>query len=105
MPDDVSSLGTVVTVRDLDEGKMVTVEISEPEILSFDLHGEDLMDARARARALVGAGFAKSGFLRSPDLALEVPRLERRTEVVNKQEIQEDLWSYEIRVRPGFVLE
>lgn len=104
-PTDVTVFGNVTSVRDLDEGKMVTVELRTPRVGPSTNVEERIRDFRARARALVGAGFAKEGFLRKADLELDAPKLRRRTDIVSKKEIEEGLWSYDIRVRPGVILQ
>lgn len=100
----VTVFGNVTNVTDLDEGKRVTVEIRATD-LSIDRMRTSLTDVRARARAMVGAGFAKEGFARTRDLGLEAPRIERRTEIVDKTRIGDNLWSYTIIVKPGVVLQ
>lgn len=95
-------MGNVTNVTDLMEGKRVTVEIRAAD-LGIERMRISLTDARARGRALVGAGFKDEGFLMEPDLGVHVPELERKTEIVDKTKIGDNLWSYTINVRPGVV--
>lgn len=99
MPGDNTIIANVTNVVDTSDGKRVTVEV---RVLNSDVL-DTVRDNRARARALVGAGFAKEGFIRNLDFELQLPRLERRTEIISKDKIGDDLWSYTIKVRSGVI--
>lgn len=94
--------GNVIRIED-DGTRVVNVDIGDTRLSGR--MGGSLREAKARARALVVAGFADEGFVRNANLALEVPDLERRTEIVDERKVSEDGYSYTIRVRPGVVLE
>lgn len=99
-------IANTTNVEDLRDGKRATVEVKvlKPDILDDrDIDAELIRDNRARARALVGAGFAQDGFIRNLDFHLQLPRLERRTEIISKEKIGDDLWSYTIKVRSGIL--
>lgn len=64
-----------------------------------------LMENRARARALVAAGFAENGFLRDFNPQLSSPKLKRRTEVLSRDQVGQDAFRYEIEVESGPLLE
>jgi hypothetical protein len=93
--------GELQLVQDLQDGKRVKLAIKKAD-MTGDI-GETLTDTRARARAMVAAGFAEEGFLRKPDLAMKLPRLERRTDIENKKKAGSER-VYSIRVRGGVVL-
>lgn len=97
----MSYFGKVLEVQDLQNGKRVKIAIKKASMSGK--MGENLTEARARARAMVAAEFAEEGFLRKPDLALELPRLERRTKIENKKRTNGDR-VYSIRVRGGPIL-
>lgn len=99
-------IANTTNVTDLRDGKRVTVEVKvlKPDILEdMDINAELFRDNRARARALVGAGFAQDGFIRNLDFHLQLPRLKRRTEIISKEQLNDDLWSYTIKVRSGII--
>lgn len=96
--------GTATVVTDLDEGKRVSVSIKSAEQVPESMQ-ERLTETRARARALIAAGFAEEGFIRNRDLAVDVPQIERRTEIVDKFQTGDNEWNYTINVRPGVVLQ
>lgn len=96
-------LANATNVVDIADGKRVTVEVNTVNTEPMK-NIERIRDNRARARALVAAGFAKEGFIRNLDFQLNLPRIERRTEILSKEQIDEDLWSYTIKVRSGIIL-
>lgn len=94
--------GRVIRIED-DGTRVTNVDIGTP-VMSGGM-AKKLREARARARALATAGFASDGFVRNMNLALQVPDLERRTEIVDERKVSDDAYNYTIRVRPGPVLE
>lgn len=97
----MSYFGEVQNVQSLHDGKRVKLAITKADITGE--MGETLTETRARARAMVAAGFAKEGFLRQPNLAMELPRLERRTEIENKKRAGKDRL-YSVKVKGGPIL-
>lgn len=99
-------IANVANVVDLSDGKRVTVEVRtvNPEFLDSLDDIEMARDNRARIRALIGAGFAKKGFVRNLDIDLQLPKLKRRTEIVSRNKISDDVWTYTINVRGGMIL-
>lgn len=99
-------LGNVINVIDVADGKRVTLKIRAPTLLgqSTDLR-DRIMDGRARGRALIGAGVMEEGFVRDMNIDLEKPTLERKTEIADKTQIDDDIWRYIIKVKSGVILE
>lgn len=103
MAEDKPIIAEATNVVDLRDGKRVTVEV---RTLNVDMieNLELFRDNRARARAMIAAGFAEEGFIRNLNLRLQAPEIDRRTEIIDKEKIDDDLWSYTIKVRSGIVL-
>lgn len=99
MVDIPNIFGTVTVVTGLNEGKRVSVTIPTAGI------SDTVAENRARARAMVAAGFAKEGFLRKLNIQLSAPKLERRTEIVDRFEVGDNETNYTVQVRPGVILQ
>jgi len=91
------------SIRDAPQGKLVDLTVRETVGSGF--FPEDFRKAgekvRARGLALVGAGFASEGYLRNINLQFQAPTLDRRTEIINRTELDGDLVNFEILVRDG----
>lgn len=96
--------GTVNTVDDVVDGKMVTLTITSIGPVPDEI-SERAREARARARALVGAGFADEGYIRDLNFRLKTPELRRRTEILGSDQVGDNSYRYEVKVNSGPILE
>lgn len=96
-------LVTVNSSRNTADGKLVIATVSSKGVLP-DQMARRRMEAQVRAKALAYAGFAKDGFLRNLNLQLETPRLERRTEIIGRDEVGDKVYRYEVEVKDGPLL-
>lgn len=96
-------LGRVESVEDIKRGKLVRLKIKSANIKLLDSK-RDPTDIRARARALIAAGIREEGFIRKPNLAVEAPDMERKTKIISKEKIDNNVFRYIIRIEPGLIL-
>lgn len=99
---DLGLFTKAVRVKDHPDGKRVNVTVEQP-VKFAEAPRDTVIDTAARGRAVVAAGFAPKGFLRDINLRIKSPKLERKTEIVNREEIEDGIWDYDIVVRSGVI--
>lgn len=90
----------ILNTNEREDDWIVTVSVQESEFITQD----KLREIRARAKAMIEVGVASRNLLLEPDIALEVPSIERKTELIREDEVGDGVWEYEVRVNKGAVI-